>query len=1140
MNLSKSLGLAIACSIGLFLNASSAFGESIEGTIDWPDQWTIFQPLERDDPVVDADVLTAIPDTIDVGGTSREAEQVTPEANGTFDFAPLFGEIAAGNTAYVFLSLEAEQSKQITVGLGADWWMQVWLNGEEVLSTLEEGNVHWPPTIGDHQIDIDLREGRNVLAIRFISGGGSALLAVGGPDQLRALPAREFGGGSNPTHGLDAFMRRHGVKPYDLYRTNDAVRSHRLIFEDLDHGTEMWMLDDSPVSDHARTASIRPAWNANATRLWMRTRRPHIDGRGLLMEDNYSRIVSTQQSRMPVWDREDPDIKHVATPGAVLEIDAEADQTRKLAEWEGHYPRQRIYGRTADNRHVFLDTPNGGIWLPYEPGDEPIPERAMHAGRPAGPHADGTPAHPRDDHESWRPEGFIAVDDEHYDEGWGPLVRVRVGKLIDRETGEVDHVIAPLAGYDAYLRLFMGENGRIHFPEGERWDKYRVHKSDDLEEMFDIFSYYPFSTHGHEAISPDGNHIARDGGTVYIWNTRSGARYQTIEVSPDGYHYHMQWSKHPRFFIGWVRGWAFRSFTRPENANLIYQAFSDGTWQPVFNTNHRFNTYYAGGDFSMQSPDMTKIHTASSMTGMFRNYVAVMARPRPPRNVQWTAQGDAIELAWEPPAFSRETRGYLVYRSERSGDDYELLTPEPVRETNWRDEDLQPGQDYYYVVSSLEHSGLESGYSQEAARAGIELPSSLDAPLTIYVEAEESIRDLDADDRPDLAMGRDARDASDLYYIYRHPDVDRGTADLRLRVPDEKRYHVWARVRSDEAQRARWRLDLANETLIAESDAAQWTWVRAGSVQMSAGEATVNVSAGDRGAALDLICLTSAAGVEPDGPRPEHTDPPAPPTALAAENVRERVNRLTWEPADDPTISHYNVYAATDPLEQLAQEHRIASPTEPELIDWGLKAETRYYYAVTAVDRRRNESEPVLVSATTADEDFIEYKIELAFDEAEREGPFERIDNAGGTRAEAYLIPEDPNRNRVQWEIEVPETGVYYFWLRFLQIGDGSRGDTVSQRVDVRLNDESLTTLGGGATDFHASDDLIEPDHPLADRVWTWDRPGRTNLEAVTLPAGQHTLTMENLNNEIRYDVLLITNEPAFQPSDGRLRQALE
>jgi len=69
-------------------------------------------------------------------------------------------------------------------------------------------------------------------------------------------------------------------------------------------------------------------------------------------------------------------------------------------------------------------------------------------------------------------------------------------------------------------------------------------------------------------------------------------------------------------------------------------------------------------------------------------------------------------------------------------------------------------------------------------------------------------------------------------------------------------------------------------------------------------------------------------------------------------------------------------------------------------------------------------------------------------------------------------------------------------------------------------------------------DSLIAKDHPLAPRLWTWAWPGNYNLEGVELPAGSHTLTLDNLNGEIRYDVLVITDEPSFCPEDGRLRQS--
>ncbi|MFO7774390.1 MAG: fibronectin type III domain-containing protein, partial [Candidatus Hydrogenedentota bacterium] len=290
------------------------------------------------------------------------------------------------------------------------------------------------------------------------------------------------------------------------------------------------------------------------------------------------------------------------------------------------------------------------------------------------------------------------------------------------------------------------------------------------------------------------------------------------------------------------------------------------------------------------------------------------------------------------------------------------------------------------------------------------------------------------------------------------------------------------------------------------------------------------------GAAMDLIALATDENFEPAGPRPESQTPPPAVEALQTENARERVNRLEWAPSDDPGLSHYQVYASRQPIDAPAQEHLIGSPTRAEFIDWGLRAGTEYHYAVTAVDRRGNESEAVFAQASTPAREAEPVTFELPFAEGDREGDFEES-GAGGLRGPAYLAPASPDMNRVEWDIEVPHAGEYYFWLRHLQRGSGGRGDNVWENVQVSLNGESLTTVGGGSTDLHVPDDLIEEDHPLAPRLWTWVWPGNYNLEGVELPAGKHTLAVENLNEEIRYDVLLITDEPSFQPEDGRLRQ---
>ncbi len=930
--------------------------------------------------------------------------------------------------------------------------------------------------------------------------------------------------------GLDALMQRQGHKPWDLYVRGDDLLTRRTIFRDREYGTYVWMIDDSHTVEHCGTASVWPAWNADGSLLYLHGTRLGPEGRerGWFVNEDYSRLLRYPEGRRPILDRENPNVGFIHRPGELTEANLRTGESRVVAEWEA-CPRERVYGLTRDNRYIFLDTPNGGLWVTYEPDpDDPIPQWGLHDGRPEAPDENGDA---KDPHEADRilnlSRHTVAETAE-----WGHIFRIRVGLLIDRETGEIEKVIAPISGHEAYLRALI--DGRVNLPSGGIWDEYRLHLSDDIDEMFDIYRYYPIMTHGHESEAPDGEYTARDGGPT-IFPTRGGEPMK-MRLSRNGGNYHLHWMLHPRFFVGWVRGWSFGSYMRPEHANTEFQVFSDLTSQPIVDTRHLLNGYYHGGDFSMQSPDCTKIHYGSSMTGRFKNYVAVMARPRPPRNVTWEADGGAVVLTWQPSAYSNETRGYLVYRSDRSGDGYELLTPEPVASTTWRDESVETGRAYYYVLTSIEHSGLESGYSAEVARAGVDLPAEIDDPLVVYAEPERAIRDLYTDARPGVATGVDRWEASDWYYIYRHPDADEGSAPFTVRLPADGEYFLWARIRSSDGRSAGWTLEGPTVTWDVATTSEDWTWVRAGdATNLPAGEMEITLGTGGENAQLDLLCLTTDAEFTPEGPRPEDITPPPAVTDLSAENVRDRVIHLTWERPGDPTLSYYQVYAATEPIDEVSQELLVGSPTDEEMYDWGLKAGTTYHYAVTAVDRRGNESAIATAQAATPADDPV-VTIDLTFDEAEREGEFEQSE-AGDTHGAFYVVPEDPESNAVSWEIEVPRDDDYYFWLRYLHRGSGGRGDEARQHVRALLDGEHITTLGGGLTDLHVPDALIAEDHPLMDQLWTWAWPGNADLNNVPLPAGTHTLRLEDLTADIRYDALVITSEPAWRPEDGRLRQ---
>ncbi|MDZ7620051.1 MAG: hypothetical protein U1E05_23870, partial [Patescibacteria group bacterium] len=187
--------------------------------------------------------------------------------------------------------------------------------------------------------------------------------------------------------------------------------------------------------------------------------------------------------------------------------------------------------------------------------------------------------------------------------------------------------------------------------------------------------------------------------------------------------------------------------------------------------------------------------------------------------------------------------------------------------------------------------------------------------------------------------------------------------------------------------------------------------------------------------------------------------------------------------------------------------------------------------------RQGNESTiGQVVRVVTPPRDTPAAMIELHFADAKVDGPFERS-TGEATRGATYLVPEDVAANRVSWQIDVPHDGRYYFWLRYLHRGSGDRGDGVQQAVRATLDGRRVAILGGGLTDLHVPDKLIAPGSRLAERLWTWAWPGVVNLESVELPAGRHTLTLTNLGPNVRYDALVITDEPTWQPPDGRLRQ---
>lgn len=178
----------------LLLIAVSALGQEgdleIKGELEWPKKWTVFAPLHQDDPVLENDVFESVPESIQLPkrGSFPErtitSSEFSVEPGRPFYFPDVFEQTKRGNTAYIFIELDSPKEQVVTLGIGADWWFQAWLNGKPVYDTLENGNMASPFTVLNHTFEVALREGVNVLALRAI-GGKNMSLVVGGPDEIR-------------------------------------------------------------------------------------------------------------------------------------------------------------------------------------------------------------------------------------------------------------------------------------------------------------------------------------------------------------------------------------------------------------------------------------------------------------------------------------------------------------------------------------------------------------------------------------------------------------------------------------------------------------------------------------------------------------------------------------------------------------------------------------------------------------------------------------------------------------------------------------------------------------------------------------------------------------------------------------------
>lgn len=160
----------------------------IIGDFEFPTKWLLFGPVKREAPEPDFTTLKQLPDELVVAGQRLTAQEISSRDsenyNSELELGGHLGGRKEGKTAYLLTAITVEREMDVTLCASADWWMKWWVNGRSVYDTLEKGNEGNPSSL-IHSFLVHLKAGRNLIAVKVVSGTSNFTLKAGGPRELR-------------------------------------------------------------------------------------------------------------------------------------------------------------------------------------------------------------------------------------------------------------------------------------------------------------------------------------------------------------------------------------------------------------------------------------------------------------------------------------------------------------------------------------------------------------------------------------------------------------------------------------------------------------------------------------------------------------------------------------------------------------------------------------------------------------------------------------------------------------------------------------------------------------------------------------------------------------------------------------------
>lgn len=122
-------------------------------------------------PLPEPHLLREPAESLTLAGETLDRADLVPDRDGAVDLAAAFGPPRDSRIAWLFAARESPRDERLVLHLGADWWMQLFVDGMPVFDTAARGNGS--PLLGTaHRVSLELPRGRHCFAVRVRSGNG--------------------------------------------------------------------------------------------------------------------------------------------------------------------------------------------------------------------------------------------------------------------------------------------------------------------------------------------------------------------------------------------------------------------------------------------------------------------------------------------------------------------------------------------------------------------------------------------------------------------------------------------------------------------------------------------------------------------------------------------------------------------------------------------------------------------------------------------------------------------------------------------------------------------------------------------------------------------------------------------------------